>query len=122
MAKILLVEDATDLREAFEALLRVDGFDVVAAANGRDAIDVARSRRFDVLLTDLGLPDIPGDAVIRHVLATAPARPRVVVLTGYGEPYAGRARQAGADAVLIKPVEWSDVIGALAPAAAPVAA
>jgi CheY-like chemotaxis protein len=122
MAKILLVEDATDLREAFEALLRVDGFDVVAAANGRDAIDVARSRRFDVLLTDLGLPDIPGDALIRHVLATAPARPRVVVLTGYGEPYAGRARQAGADAVLIKPVEWSEVIGALTPATAPVAA
>ena len=47
-------------------------------------------------LTDLGLPDIPGDMVIRYVVAAARHRPWIVVVTGYDEPFIDRARQAGA--------------------------
>lgn len=105
--RILLVEDAEDIRDAFGVLLKAEGAVVAAAATGRQAVELAAQGTFDVLLTDLGLPDIPGDILIREVLATAPARPRVVVVTGYGEPYAGRARAAGADAVLTKPIDWT---------------
>jgi len=62
---------------------------------------------FDVVLTDLGLPDIPGDVVIRRVLASARRRPRVIVVTGYDEPFVSRARQAGADVVFNKPIVWA---------------
>jgi CheY-like chemotaxis protein len=79
----------------------------VATASGREAIDVAAHQQFDVVLTDLGLPDIPGDVVIRRVLAGARRRPRIIVVTGYDEPFVSRARQAGADAVFSKPVVWS---------------
>jgi hypothetical protein len=48
------------------------------------------------------------------VLATAKLRPKVVVVTGYGEPYVSRARAAGADVVLVKPVVWSRLISHLA--------
>ena len=112
--KVLLVEDAQDIREVFTLLLRAEGADVVAAGSGREALDLAARREFDVVLTDLGLPDIPGDALIRRVLATARRRPRIIVLTGYDEPFVSRARQAGADVVFTKPIAWATLAQTLA--------
>ncbi len=91
-------------------LLKSEGAEVVATATGTEAAHAAEREQFDIVLTDLGLPDIPGDAVIRHVLARARRRPRVVVLTGYDEPFTTRARQAGADIVLNKPIAWPDLV------------
>jgi two-component system, chemotaxis family, CheB/CheR fusion protein len=108
--RILLIEDAPDIREVFTVLLRVEGAEVVAAATGREAAEVAAGRDFEVVLSDLGLPDIPGDVLIRQILAGARRRTRIVVVTGYGEPYLTRARQAGAEVVFTKPVEWSRIL------------
>jgi CheY-like chemotaxis protein len=105
--RVLLVEDSPDIREAFTLLLRAEGVDVVATASGGEATEQAASVDFDVVLTDLGLPDIPGDVVIRRVLASARRRPRVIVVTGYDEPFVSRARQAGADVVFNKPIVWA---------------
>ncbi len=108
--RILLIEDAPDIREVFTVLLRVEGAEVVPVGTGREAIEVAGSRNFDIILSDLGLPDIPGDLLIRQILSTAPRRTRVVVVTGFGEPYLTRARQAGAEVVFTKPVEWTCIL------------
>ena len=108
--RILLVEDAPDIRELFTLLLLVEGADVVSAANGREAAELANRRDFDVVVSDLGLPDIPGDVLIRQILAGARRRTRVIAVTGYGEPYLSRARQAGAEVVFTKPVEWSRIL------------
>ncbi|SRR5216684_3263696 len=108
--RILLIEDAPDIREVFTVLLRVEGAEVVPVGTGREAIEAAGTRDFDVVLSDLGLPDIPGDVLIRQILATARRRTRVVVVTGYGEPYLARARQAGAEVVFTKPVEWARIL------------
>jgi len=108
--RILLVEDAPDIREVFTALLRVEGAEVTATGSGREAANLAARRDFDVVLSDLGLPDLPGDVLIRQILATARHRTRVVVVTGYGEPYLTRARQAGAEVVFTKPVEWMSIL------------
>jgi len=108
--RILVVEDAADIREVFTVLLRAEGAHVVPAANGREALEAAAHQAFDVILSDLGLPDVQGDVLIRQMLATTRNGARVVVITGYGEPYLTRARQAGAEAVFIKPVEWTRVL------------
>jgi two-component system CheB/CheR fusion protein len=108
--RILLVEDAPDIREVFSVLLRVEGAEVVATGSGREAAELADRDDFDVVLSDLGLPDMPGDVLIRQILAGKRRRARVIVVTGYGEPYLTRARQAGADVVFTKPVEWSQVL------------
>jgi two-component system CheB/CheR fusion protein len=109
--RILLVEDAPDIREVFTVLLRIEGADVIGS--GHEAAELASRRDFDVVLSDLGLPDLPGDVLIRHILATARNRTKVIVVTGYGEPYLTRARQAGADVVFTKPVEWTRILEAL---------
>jgi two-component system CheB/CheR fusion protein len=112
--RVLLVEDSQDIREVFTLLLRAEGVEVVATSSGREAIEQTAKRDFDVVLTDLGLPDIPGDAVIRRVLANSRRRPRIIVVTGYDEPFVSRARQAGADIVFNKPIIWSTLAHALA--------
>jgi two-component system, chemotaxis family, CheB/CheR fusion protein len=122
-ASVLLVEDAKDIRDVFTLLLQAEGAKVAATGSGREAVELASREEFDVVLTDLGLPDIPGDLVIRHVVATARRRPWVVVVTGFDEPFVGRAREAGADVILTKPLAWSVLLDRLTPAAAtPVAA
>ena len=123
-ARVLLVQDAKDIREVFTLLLQAEGARVTATGTGREAVELAGREDFDVLLTDLGLPDIPGDMVIRHVVATARHKPWVVVVTGYDEPFIGRARAAGADAVLTKPIAWAQLLDRLvpAPSSAPLAA
>jgi two-component system, chemotaxis family, CheB/CheR fusion protein len=108
--RILVVEDATDIRDVFAVLLKAEGADVVATGSGREASELATERQFDVVLSDLGLPDVPGDVLIRQIVATSKGRTRVIVITGYGEPYVSRARQAGADVIFTKPVEWSRIL------------
>jgi len=108
--RILVVEDAADIREVFTVLLRAEGASVVAAGNAREATEAASHQHFDVILSDLGLPDMPGDALIRQLLTSTRGRTRVVVITGYGEPYLTRARQAGAEVVFTKPVEWTRIL------------
>lgn len=113
--RILVVEDSEDIRDVFAMLLEAEGAQVVSVSTGREAVEAAARQQFDILLTDLGLPDIPGEMVIRHVLASARRRPRVVAVTGYDEPFVSRARQAGADVVLSKPITWSALIEHLVP-------
>jgi two-component system CheB/CheR fusion protein len=108
--RILVIEDAADIREVFTVLLRAEGAHVVPAASGREALEAAAHQQFDVVLSDLGLPDVPGDVLIRQLLSTTRNRTRVLVITGYGEPYITRARQAGAEVVFTKPVEWTRVL------------
>lgn len=106
--RILVVDDAVEVREAFAALLTAEGAEVTVAGTGREALALAGPGRFDVVLTDLGLVDAPGDQLIRELRARG--RAPVVVITGLSEPYLTRAREAGADVTFVKPVEWDDVL------------
>jgi two-component system, chemotaxis family, CheB/CheR fusion protein len=115
---VLLVEDTDDNREAFARLLVLEGARVLEASTAAEAIGLAAEHAFDILMSDLGLPDIPGDVLIRKILADAKQRPRVVVITGYGEPHTSRAKRAGADLVLTKPVPWTRLVAFLAAAPA----
>jgi two-component system CheB/CheR fusion protein len=108
--RVLLVEDAADIREVFTVLLRAEGAEVVATGSGREAAELAGRREFDVVLSDIGLPDVPGDVLIRQIVSASKGRTRVLAITGYGEPYITRARQAGAEVVFTKPVEWSRIL------------
>jgi len=109
--RVLVIEDVVDIRDVFVILLRLDGADVVAAGSGREGVEIVKDRQFDLILSDLGLPDLAGDTLIREIRSsTGGRRALVVVITGYGEPYVSRARRAGADAIFTKPIEWTEVL------------
>jgi two-component system, OmpR family, response regulator TctD len=111
---ILVVEDAPDVLDVFTTLLRLEGADAVGAGNGIDALAASRRRGFDVAVIDLGLPDIPGEVLIRAIVATATRRPlTVVVVTGEHGASVARARDAGASAIFVKPCDWGQILAYL---------
>ena len=108
--------------DVLTTLLRLEGAVVVGAASGREALTVFRSRHFDVVVSDLGLPDIPGDVLIRAIVAAARQPVKVVVITGESQPALTRALAAGAGVIFGKPCQWENVVTyldglSLAPAA-----
>jgi DNA-binding NtrC family response regulator len=111
MAKgcILVVEDRDSLRRMLELALKQEGYEVVAAADGAAALSRLAERSFDLVLTDLKLPDLSG---IEVLAASRKAQPRVpvVVLTGYGTVgTAVEAMKLGAFDFLEKPLEIDDL-------------
>ena len=72
--RILVIEDAPDVLGVLTMLLRIEGADVAAAGSGQEALTVFRSRHFDVVVSDLGLPDISGDGHLREALPVGKRR------------------------------------------------
>jgi PAS domain S-box-containing protein len=113
--RVLVVEDGADLLESMIILLELMGHTVIAAADGRAAIELAKRERPDAALIDIGLPDMDGYDVAR-ALRREPAltETRLVALTGYATPeHRARALAAGFDHHLAKPVAMEDLQRAL---------
>jgi CheY-like chemotaxis protein len=114
---VLLIEDNADARDALRTLLELDGYEVAAAADGTEGLELARAKAPAVALVDIGLPGFDGYEVARRMRALAIAPPVLIALTGYSEPEdRARAREAGFDAHLVKPVdpdELSALLGRL---------
>jgi PAS domain S-box-containing protein len=112
--RILVIEDHPDGREALAALLAVQGHHVLTASTGQQGIGVALEAKPDVILVDIGLPDVDGYEVARRLRARLGARSRLLALTGYGQPEdRALAQDAGFDAHLVKPVEPARLAEAL---------
>ena len=58
MAKVLLVEDDNNLREIYEARLQAEGYDIVSATDGEQALAVAKNERPDLIISDVMMPKI----------------------------------------------------------------
>jgi two-component system, OmpR family, KDP operon response regulator KdpE len=99
---VLLVEDEAQMRRFLRATLSSHGYRVVEAATGEDALAQARTRNPDVVLLDLGLPDIDGLEVIKEV-RTWSATPILILSARGQEQDKIDALDAGADDYLTKP-------------------
>jgi len=104
--RVVVVEDQVDGREALAAYLERQGHDIRQAGTGQEGIDAAIASSPDVVLVDIGLPDIDGYEVARRLRKHLGRRVQLVALTGYGQPQdRTRAEEAGFDAHLVKPVD-----------------
>ncbi|MDQ4061766.1 MAG: response regulator [Pseudomonadota bacterium] len=120
MARILLAEDDEAVRGFVRRALELDGHEVVAAADGGEALEILQTEdgRFDLLLSDIRMPVMDGIA-----LALAAARDfaalRILLMTGYAEQ---RERAHGLEAVIHdvvqKPFSLADIRRAVAEALA----
>jgi DNA-binding response OmpR family regulator len=104
--RVLLVEDSADIRGLWRTCLSYSGFVVDEAANGAEAITLARARRPDLVLMDLCMPVMDGVEAIRILRAdAATSEVPIIVMTAQGtDDWAQRAADAGADAYVDKPV------------------
>jgi signal transduction histidine kinase/CheY-like chemotaxis protein len=103
--RLLLVEDDADNREAMATLLSLGGHTVVVAALGSEGVRRFNSESFDVVLTDLGLPDMTGWEVARQVKEVSPSTP-VALITGWGLNLdKEEIRRRGVDLLIKKPID-----------------
>ena len=103
-ARVLVVDDASDTRDVHERFLRGSGMETLQAADGIQALEVARRVTPDVIVTDVDMPMMDGLSLCRRLRADAATRHvRVVVVTGDASEQAQAAFAAGCDAVLGKP-------------------
>ena len=101
--RVLLVEDHADTREVMGRLLASFGCVVTAAGSVKEAVEASERQTFDVLLSDIGLPDGSGTDVMRHVAARFNLKG--IALSGFGqEDDLRRSREAGFVTHLTKPV------------------
>jgi PAS domain S-box-containing protein len=113
--RVLLVDDNVDAMEMMAFLLAEMGYEPTTTADATHIVDLALSARPDVIVLDIGLPNVDGYEVAR-MLKRHPALQsiRLVAHTGYGSPEDRRkAQEAGFDAHLVKPAELDDLEKAL---------
>jgi CheY-like chemotaxis protein len=106
---LLIVEDHAATAGALARTLRRTGFGVTTAANAEAALAAARQQNFDLLITDIGLPEKNGWVLFRELRALQPHL-RAIALTGYG--YAQdlqRSAEAGIQVHLTKPTTMQQI-------------
>lgn len=115
MAKILLVEDDTNLSEIYQARMEAEGYEVVSAADGESALAVAAKVKPDLIISDVMMPKISGFEML-DILRNTPGLKDtpVIMLTALGQSDdKGRADQLGADRYLVKSqVTLEDIVNA----------
>jgi CheY-like chemotaxis protein len=109
--RVLVVDDNADAAQMLAALLEVQGHAVSVEYDARGALARARNEHPDVLLLDIGLPDMDGYELARRLRAQPEnADATLVALTGYGQSQdRAEARQAGFDHYLVKPADLNEV-------------
>lgn len=118
--RVAIVDDQELVRSGFSMILGVhDDIEVVAeAATGREAIEVARTHRPDVMLMDIRMPDVDGLEATARIVAEAGADVRVVMLTTFDpDEYVYEALRAGASGFVLKdirPAELADAVRTVA--------
>ena len=112
MTRVLVVDDEPTLRRTLSILLRARGYDVVAAADGREALASAAAEHPDVVVLDLGLPDLDGVDVVRQLRGWTPVP--VLVLSGRLDARQKvAALDAGADDYVTKPFDVEELLARL---------
>lgn len=109
MVRILIVEDEADIRLLSRQLLELLGYVVEEAASGEIAVDALHRSRFDVVLSDIGLPGMDGWAVARTVKQLSP-QTKVGLVSGWEiPPDSGDLRRQGVDFLLPKPFDLTEI-------------
>ncbi|MCK6506605.1 sigma-54 dependent transcriptional regulator [Myxococcota bacterium] len=108
--RILVVDDDRAVRHSLQINLRKAGWEVAVATDGEQALQALREEPYDIVLTDVMMPNMTGMELLGRMRARWPET-RVVVMTGHGSvPDAVAALKAGADDYIIKPVSKDELL------------
>jgi two-component system phosphate regulon response regulator PhoB len=102
---LLVVDDDPDIRSLLGMDFRRQGYDVLEAAGGRDAFEMIKSSKVDLVVTDILMPEGDGFELIDRIKNLSPKGPPVVVVTGCGDLSAKELGARGAGAIFFKPFD-----------------
>lgn len=116
MAKILVIEDEDLVLEAMRIMLEEGGHCVTSAANGQEGMNALKAARFDVIVTDIVMPEVDGLELLTEVKKLYPDT-KIVAVSGGGRispsDYLQTAKVLGADCILSKPFAMSDLVNSV---------
>lgn len=107
---LLLVDDEPLLLRALARLLRIKGFEVHTAGDGREALLRLSERPYDLVLCDVRMPVMDGPTLLQTVNQSQPKPPPFVFLTGYGDLSDRQLLSLGALAVTSKPIDSASLL------------
>lgn len=109
-SNILVVDDERTIRDSLEMLLREEGYNTAKVANGKEALELLNESNFDILITDLKMPEMDGMALVRHCQKICP-KTSIIIITAYGSlESAIEALRIGAYDYILKPFDFDDVL------------
>ncbi len=116
MARLILtVDDSPSIRLMMKLTLTAQGFEVVQAADGVEALEVARERVADLVLTDINMPRMDGLALIKELRALPEYKtvPMLILTTESGQERKQAAKAIGATGWLVKPFNDQQLIATI---------
>jgi len=112
MATILAVDDSASMRQMVSFTLKGAGYDVTEASDGQEALDIAKTKSFDLVITDVNMPRMDGITLIGH-LRQLPAfkfTPLLMLTTESGSDKKQAGKAAGATGWIVKPFNPDQLI------------
>ncbi len=109
-ARILIVDDERTIRESLELLLNEEKFETQTASNGKDALSLLQHTNFDIMITDLKMPEMDGLTLVRKCQNLCPDT-SIIIITAHGSlDSAIEALRSGAFDYILKPFDLDDVL------------
>jgi len=108
--KILVVDDEKIIRESLSYILKKEGYEVEDAENGKIAYNILKERSFDLVITDLEMPEMKGTELLEEIIKLN-VQTSTIVITAYGSlESAISALRNGASDYILKPVEFDELL------------
>jgi len=113
MASILAVDDSTSMRQMVSFTLKGAGYEVVEASDGVEALGIAKTRGFDMVITDVNMPNMDGISLIGELrgLASYKFTPLLMLTTESSPEKKQQGKAAGATGWIVKPFNPEQLLG-----------
>ncbi|MEJ7925895.1 response regulator [Sphingobium sp. AN641] len=109
MVRILLAEDDESMRAYLARALERSGYEVISVSTGTDAVPLIASDRFDLLLTDIVMPEMDGIELAQHAATAAPDM-RIMFITGFAAVTLKAGKAVPQAKILSKPFHLRDLV------------
>lgn len=110
--KILVVDDEQNIRLLLRTILELEGFDVVLASNGKDAVDVLKKEKPALMITDIMMPEMDGWELMKKVRDDLKSDIPIIALTVRSDPLSEKLskQKYGVKAYLTKPFDKKQLV------------
>jgi CheY-like chemotaxis protein len=112
-ATVLIVDDEPELREIFALWLGREGYTILTAANGAEALQLLTTHAIDALISDIRMPIMDGIALVRRIFEMKLALPSIIFVSGFGDVSVREMYALGVEAMITKPLVRKDLLHAL---------
>ncbi len=111
--KILVVDDEPMICEILRDYLELDSFEVSEAYNGQQAFEMVCKEHFDIVISDVRMPNGDGSILAQKISQMTGKKPKVILTTGYSEISEADAKKLGVVKVLQKPFQGDEIIASI---------